>query len=150
MRDQGTLYHLRNVINRRNVVDKPMNAVEACEDFFLLVVESHVLAAAMALFGMVATDNTPSNKQFFPAGSEKLPPAERKQVLLMACGAIVDTHVDLQFVGKHTRQGPKAAEVDRVQQYASEVLTHGLLLMEFIDAIREGDGDRIIRCWTRD
>ncbi len=28
-----------------------------------------------------------------------------------------------------------------------EVLSLGLLFMEFIDAIREGDGDRICSCW---
>lgn len=31
--------------------------------------------------------------------------------------------------------------------YAREVLTLGLFYMEFHDAIREGDGERIIRCW---
>ncbi len=38
-------------------------------------------------------------------------------------------------------------EDDHVQHYACDVLTLSLLLMEFIDAIREGDGNRIIRCW---
>ena len=36
---------------------------------------------------------------------------------------------------------------DGVHAYACEVLTLGLILMEFNDAIREGDGERIIRCW---
>lgn len=31
--------------------------------------------------------------------------------------------------------------------YASAVLTDGLLLLEFRDAIHEGDGQRIMRCW---
>ena len=31
--------------------------------------------------------------------------------------------------------------------YARETLTLGLLLMELNDAVREGDGHRIIRCW---
>ena len=33
-KDSGTLYHLRNLINRRNVVKKPEKSVTACEDFF--------------------------------------------------------------------------------------------------------------------
>lgn len=109
-----------------------------------------MLSAAMTLFGMAAIDDIPTNKQYFPTGSEKLPPPERKHLLLMATGAVVDKYVDLQFVRKKKAKrdsSAKAAEIDRVQQYASEVLTLGLLLMEFIDAIREGDGDRIIRCW---
>lgn len=36
---------------------------------------------------------------------------------------------------------------DQVQMYAKEVLSLGLLLEEFLDVIREGDGLRILRCW---
>ena len=31
--------------------------------------------------------------------------------------------------------------------YAKQVVSLGLLYMEYSDGIREGDGDRIIRCW---
>ena len=37
--------------------------------------------------------------------------------------------------------------VDGVFNYASALLNDGLLLLEFCDAIREGDGKRILRCW---
>ena len=33
-RDRGTLYHLRNAINRRNVIAKPKDAMDACKEFF--------------------------------------------------------------------------------------------------------------------
>ena len=39
------------------------------------------------------------------------------------------------------------ASPDGVFNYASAVLNDGLLLMEFRDAIHEGDGERILRCW---
>ena len=44
---------------------------------------------------------------------------------------------------------PTAAKKDddHVQAYAKEVLSLGLLLMEFVDGVREADGKRIIRCW---
>ena len=35
---------------------------------------------------------------------------------------------------------------DNVFEYAKETLTMGLLLLEFKDAVREGDGDRVLRC----
>lgn len=41
----------------------------------------------------------------------------------------------------------KRIAVDGVFNYASAVLNDGLLLLEFKDAIREGDGPRILRCW---
>lgn len=38
--------------------------------------------------------------------------------------------------------------IDRVQEYAKETLSLGLLLLEFQDdGIREGDGNRVQRCW---
>ena len=39
------------------------------------------------------------------------------------------------------------ASPDGVFNYASAVLNDGLLLLEFRDAIHEGDGPRIMRCW---
>ena len=36
---------------------------------------------------------------------------------------------------------------DGVLNYSSSVLNDGLLMLELRDAIREGDGPRIIRCW---
>ena len=32
--------------------------------------------------------------------------------------------------------------------YQCDLMDHGLLYMNFIDAVAEGDGDRIIRCWN--
>eukprot|EP00731_Ephydatia_muelleri_P034358 Em0056g17a len=36
---------------------------------------------------------------------------------------------------------------DHVLEYAKETMSPGLLLLEFKDAIREGDGTRILQCW---
>ena len=36
---------------------------------------------------------------------------------------------------------------DGVLNYSSAVLNDGLLMLELRDAIREGDGPRIIQCW---
>lgn len=38
-------------------------------------------------------------------------------------------------------------EKDHVLAYAKELLTLGLLYLEFVDSIHEGDGYRILRCW---
>ena len=47
----------------------------------------------------------------------------------------------------HASQAVKKVAPDGVYNYASAVLNDGLLLLEFKDAIREGDGRRIIRVW---
>lgn len=61
-------------------------------------------------------------------------------------------HVDIFFQPIHERQSSKSTQLslqlsDGVYQYACETSSIGLLLMEFIYAIKEGDGSRIIRCW---
>ena len=145
-RDCGTLYNLRNLLNRRNVVNDPMKAVDACKDFFLLVVECHIVAAAMAMFGLSAVDGIPTNTQLFPAGCEKLSSKDRKEILLKAAGALVDKHIDIpMFSTKRERKRKK--NIDAVAEYAHDIMSLGLLLIEFNDAIHEGDGERICRCW---
>lgn len=132
------------------MVKKPKKAVNACEEFFLLVVEAHILSSAMMMFGVAGIDCEPTSRQYFPVDSQKLAAPERKQVLLMASGALVDKYVDLSMEKAENTSDSSAREVsghDGVVEYASEVLTLGLLLMEFNDAIREGDGNRICRCW---
>ena len=44
-------------------------------------------------------------------------------------------------------QPTQSVHDDCVQLYACDVLTIGFFIMEFIDAIHEGDGTRVIRCW---
>ena len=62
--DAGTLYQLRNLINRRNVSKDPTSNVSASEDFFLSVAEVHILSACMTVFEMTSVDDKPSEKIF--------------------------------------------------------------------------------------
>lgn len=48
---------------------------------------------------------------------------------------------------QHATESIRTAAPDGVFNYASAVLNDGLLLLVFKDAIREGDGPRILRCW---
>lgn len=52
-----------------------------------------------------------------------------------------------EFVNIGTFPQSDVAEDDGVLAYAKEVLSLALLWAEFEDAIREGDGLRVIRCW---
>lgn len=116
-----------------------MDAVDACQEVFLTAVEANILSAAMTLFGMNSADSEPTSQHHFPVGSHKLPPSKRKQILLMATGSFIGQYVALS----RDSPPPKEANSDRVMAYAMEVMTLGMQLMEFIDAIREGDGSRI-------
>ena len=118
--DKGTIYQLRNVINRTNVPTDPQNNMNAAEDFMLLILHAHVVAAAEAIQSI-----NPSNK------------------VMQLAEAIVTNFVRLP------RIGGEEAEVcdDKVYVYAIELLSLGIIWHGYHDSVREGDGDRILRFW---
>lgn len=63
---------------------------------------------------------------------------------MLAVNEVVQQFVDISY-GEKKPTIP--AEQDNVHDYARNVMSSGLLLMEFIDAIREADGNRNFRCW---
>ena len=99
----------------------PGDNMKAAEDFLLIVLHSQVIAAAEAvLFGAQATD-----------------------VNLLA-KSIVDRYVCI------TIPSPTDVQLqadDKVCSYAKELLTMGLLWLNFYDSIKEGDGEWIFRIW---
>ena len=54
---------------------------------------------------------------------------------------MVDSFVDVAY-GKIT-----ASNDDQILTYAKQLLSIGSLYLEFADAVKEGDGQRVIRCW---
>eukprot|EP00731_Ephydatia_muelleri_P023069 Em0015g652a len=58
--DHGTLYQLRNKLNRCNVIKTPKNDVNACEDFLEIVTAGLVVAAALATFRQASTNDYPN------------------------------------------------------------------------------------------
>ena len=116
--------------------------MNACEDFFTSVVEAHILAAAMSQFKMSSLQDEPDGI-LFSDDCCKLKLEQRSNTVLLEVGNIIDEYVDVSF----GQDGKKAEDVDHVLSYAREVLTLGLLYLEFVDAIRNSDGSRILRCW---
>ena len=90
----------------------------------------------MQLFKMSSLDDTPSSDHWGVHNSTQPKAA-------LECSTISSQRhqfVDIEY--------PCASkDDDHVLSYAKEVLSLGLLYKEFVDAIREGDGERIIRCW---
>ena len=100
----------------------PGDNLKAAEDFLLIVLHSHIVAAAKVVL---------SNKEH-PADLE------------LVSRSIVQKFVNIKL------PSPKpstSTSTDKVYVYAKELLTLGLLWLNFYDSIREADGDRIIRNW---
>ena len=133
--DGGTLFQLRNLINRRNVVKDVKKDLNSCEDFMELITKAHILSAAM----------TVAEVQDLQGLSRVILSSEDHLTTLTSAAKKVCS----QFcnVAYCTRARSSTKSTDRVQEYAMETLSLGLLLLEFKDAVREGDGTRVIRCW---
>lgn len=118
-RDQGTLFQLRNLLNRSSVCSDPEKNMKSCEDFLLVVLHAHVVSAANAILQL------------------------RDVNLKMLSKSIVSNYVLLPDFSKQSQE----ESPDLVNVYAMEVISLGLLWHGYHDAIREGDGDRILRYW---
>ena len=95
---------------------------------------------------MKSIEDDPTTSDIFPAGCQELDSIQRRNVLVMATRRIVDKYVNIDLPEADKAKSSDKSR-DLVLAYARQVLTLGLFLMEFVDAIREGDGNRIVRCW---
>ena len=118
--DKGTMYQLRNLINR-SVPSDPSDNVKAAEDFLLLLVHAHVLAAARCLYSL---NNTTS--------------------VAYLAKSVVATYLRLPQLDASTTS---SAIPDGVHAYALDFLSLGCLWAAFHDAIKEGDGEHLTRHW---
>ena len=100
----------------------------------------------MATFQLKSTSDTPCESvledadQVWMKGKE-----ERKAILEELCMQVFDKFISLSFGTKSSNYVHLAG--DGVSSYSIQLLRIGCLYMEFADAIREGDGERVIRCW---
>ena len=129
--DHGTIYQLRNKLNRSNVASNPTSDFNACDDFFVIVIKSHIITAALEVIEDIPNLDTMWMQT----------PDKRESALCLVAEQIADKFINFNF---HQSNSPCE---DQVFQYATEILSLGCFYLEFSDAIREGDGKRILRCW---
>ena len=106
-------------------------------------------------------DDTP-NEEIILADVHSMSKDGKAELLTSVVGVISDMSVDLsRSISSASEEGEsakKCVEVpsvvatknsnsDRVNLYAKELVTLGLLYKEFADGIREGDGNRVFRIW---
>ena len=70
------------------MVKDPKNDFNACDDFFVLIISCHVIAAALAMLKMTSMNNTPSE--------DALPNA---QSLWMSCSTVLALPITKLFRG---------------------------------------------------
>ena len=133
--DRGTLYRLQKVINRQNVVKDPNKNFAAYEEFFFLVVEAHVLAAAH-LFSMLTLEDALS-EGFFPIYTPEMSSLQQRRILIGALHKQIMWFFNVSF--KENVSSELQYQAASVNQNATEVLCPELLSMEFNDALNSND-----------
>ena len=119
-REMGTLYQLRNLVNRTGVKSDPSQCMKAAEDFFTVVLYTYVIAAARKIIAKSAV---------LPSYTDVA-----KQV--------VRQYITLNWPDSSASQ---SADKGSTYGYGLDILNLGFLWYGFHDSVREGDGDRIIR-----
>ena len=123
-RDKGTLYQLRNLINQTAVNTDPSRNVKATEEFLTVFLHGYIIA-----------------------GATKLMKDEPSRVF--TCNDIAKSLVSRWI--KISRSSSTTCIETPPQgtdySYAVDIMSLGLLWHGFHDAMREGDGDHIIRYW---
>ena len=112
----------------------------ACDDFFVGVLKCHIVAAAMQYFNMTNIGDTPVHpmlKDDLWLESVDI----RKDILQSVCTEVVLLY-GANFLNLTSDDDDDSGQLDernpdKVQCYATELLSYGLLYLEFSDAIRE-------------
>ena len=117
--------------------------MNACEDFFETIVTAHVIECAMSFLGMSHVGDLP-NESIISHNAWLTNDSERSKLLMDVATQIVEKNVDLSTTYYSDTDD---TAIDGVREYACETLSLGLLYFEFRDAIKEGDGDRVMRIW---
>ena len=134
---------LRNIINRTNVVTKPKANYNSCDDFFQLIVTSHILAAAMEVLNMNDLDDTPSDAVIPSPDLVWMETDDTRRMLLHD----ITMKIAQRFVGVSFHDAQNLHSGDGIHDYNRHLLTVGCLYVEMRDAIKEGDGERVLQCW---
>ena len=154
---------LENLLHRTNIPTKVKHDYSAVRDFYGLILDAHITAAAMEHLGMCSVEEIPTQNGF--PGSLDSASVDAKQKYL---SEIVQALIT-RFMFHYTQ--PLSAEIDTTEaeerkddscpstaaekgkhddyvfNYALSVIGLGLLARNFEDASHEGDGDRLMRCW---
>ena len=121
--DKGTLLQLKLLVNRSSYGKVPKYNMKNTEDFLETVLNAHILTAAKQL---ISADNLPIDCN-------------------VVAKAFVEKFVKISLPSDEPSSSPPCH--DFVQVYATDFLTIALLSHGFHDAIREGDGNRILTYW---
>ena len=96
--EKGTLTQLKVLLNHKRVTfpNNKITNFDACDDFFKIVLSSHVIAAAMELLNMTSLEDEPANDSLLPADGWLEDNETRKDLLYAFSSKIVSKFIDIE------------------------------------------------------
>ena len=106
----------------------------------MTILIGHIIAATMNFFNMQSlSDGLPSClSQLLLEENFEI----RRHKFHLAVGNMISKHFNISSFDKEDEE-----DDDKVRAYAKEVLSLGVLLLEFKDSVQEGDGERLLLVW---
>jgi hypothetical protein len=140
-RQQGTLRYYREKLQRRNVTCD-IKHYEDCEQLFISVGKSFIVAAILDFFHMKSIDDSPT-KHRPPFHNIHL--GNNKECYFQdTLGTFVDEYlIPSKKAGDSRGATPERPEIDYVKEYSLCLLRYYFLLSSIKDAVKVGDGDRL-------
>ena len=99
----------------------------------------------MHFLGMASFDDL-SRSSVLPADVWLMDKEQRKCLLKSVATAIVSDMVDFNY-GSSSISTSGDNNDDYIYQYAQQLVSLGCFHLEYDDAIKEGDGERVLTCW---
>ena len=124
MSDQGTLSQIKNLLHQTTVPSDPSDNMKGTEDFLLMVLHAHVIAAAKVIIS-----------------------SAQASTLAEFAKSIVDKFVIISLNSTDMSTATSTESIDIVHLYAKELLSLALLWHVYHDSVKEGDGERSLICW---
>ena len=118
------MFQLKQLIYPNRVPTDPGDNMKAAEDFLLVVLHSYIVAAANVI---LTSESRPAN-------------------VITLSRRIVDKFVLISKLCS-TPLVIDVKKADKIHGYAMELLTLGLLWLNFHDSSKEADEDRLVRVW---
>lgn len=139
-RDHGTLGHFRSLLSRLSVTSNTKKDVNATVDLLMTVYKGHLLACACKVLGIKKlTDRIDIPDTIFK-GSQK----QQQAYVSIIAAQVVD---EMTLIEDAYRTVGVVESGDGVYNYARILCHFCTLLMDFMDAWAEGDGERIYTGW---
>lgn len=140
-RDHGTLGHLCSLLGRLPKAKDPKKDFNACSDALFTILKGHFVAAACDTLEIKNPDEEPASLATIKGSC---PDQEKRAYIYHVAREVVNKY---SIITEAVLNKDVEDHHDHVNNYARVFCHFGSLALEFTDAWREGDGERIIRCW---